>query len=285
MQRRAREGGGNKQGPNRRSKHAGCYVVGMTTSTLLLAALAAMGTGLILGLIGGGGSVLTVPVFVYLLGYPAKQAIAMSLPIIGCASLVGALGHWRAGHVQWRTALAFGAVAMFGSFIGARLSTLLDGRLQLVLLASAMSIASTSMLRSAAKGAPAATTPQRSLPLVALAGVGVGVLTGLVGVGGGFLIVPSLVVLGGVPMRAAIGTSLAIITMNTLSGFAGYVGRVAFDWTTMIMFTAIAIVGILIGTRLAPRVPVERLKQGFALFLLAVAGVILFQNRSVLVGH
>ena len=256
----------------------------MATSTLALAALSAMLTGLILGLIGGGGSVLTVPVFVYLLGYPAKQAIAMSLPIVGCASLVGAIGHWRAGHVQWRTALAFGAVAMVGSFVGARVSSQLDGRVQLVLLGSAMTIAAVSMLRSANPGASAEPGRQRSLALVALAGVGVGVLTGLVGVGGGFLIVPALVVLGGVPMRTAIGTSLAIITMNTVSGFAGYVGRVALDWPAMIIFTAIAIAGILVGTRLAARVATGRLKQGFACFLVAVAGLILYQNRGVFIG-
>lgn len=256
----------------------------MTTSTLALAALAAMVTGLILGLIGGGGSVLTVPVFVYLLGYPAKQAIAMSLPIVGCASFVGAIGHWRAGNVQWRTALAFGAVAMVGSFLGARLSGRLDGRVQLVMLGSAMTIAAVSMLRSANKGATGDATPQRSLALVAAAGVGVGILTGVVGVGGGFLIVPALVVLGGVPMRAAIGTSLAIITMNAMSGFAGYVGRVTFDWPAMLTFTAVAIVGILIGTRLAARVAIGRLKQGFAFFLLAVAALILYQNRGVFIG-
>ncbi len=257
----------------------------MATSTLALAALAAMVTGLILGLIGGGGSVLTVPVFVYLLGYPAKQAIAMSLPIVGCASLVGAIGHWRAGNVQWRIALAFGAVAMLGSFVGARLSSLLDGRVQLLLLGSAMTLAAVSMLRSAAQGAAADSTGQRSLPLVALAGVGVGVVTGVVGVGGGFLIVPALVVLGGVPMRAAIGTSLAIITMNAVSGFAGYLGHVTFDWIAIIAFTAISIVGILVGARLAVRVPIGRLKRGFAFFLLAVSGLILFQNRGVFTGH
>ncbi len=257
----------------------------MATSTLALAALSALVTGLILGLIGGGGSVLTVPVLVYLLGYPAKQAIAMSLPIVGCASLVGAIGHWRTGNVQWKTALAFGAVAMLGSFTGARLSSLLDGRVQLVLLGTAMTIAAVSMLRSAGKEASADALPQRSLGLVALAGFGVGVLTGLVGVGGGFLIVPTLVLLGGVPMRAAIGTSLAIITMNTMSGFAGYVGRVSLDWTAMGTFTAVAIVGILVGTRLAARVPVARLKSGFTFVLLAVAGLILFQNRGVFVGH
>ena len=229
---------------------------------------------------------LTVPVFVYLLGYPAKQAIAMSLPVVGATSLVGAYRHWRAGNLQPKTALAFGAVAMAGSFVGARLAKLLDGRVQLIGLAIVMSLAALSMLRSGAKTGGASTEPaqQRSLVLIAAAAAGVGLLTGLVGIGGGFVIVPALVLLGGVPMKPAVGTSLAVIAMNAFSGFVGYVGQVAFDWIPMAIFTAWAIGGILLGTWLAPRTSDAQLKKGFALFLLAVAAFILFQNRSALLG-
>ena len=258
----------------------------MAPSTLALAAACALVTGLTLGVIGGGGSVLTVPVFVYLLGYPAKEAIAMSLPVIGATSLIGAIGHWRRGNVQLRTALAFGAVAMAGSFAGARLSQLVDGRFQLALLGLMMGGAALSMLRSASTTAASdEPAPQRPLALIAAAGIAVGILTGLVGVGGGFLIVPALVLLGGVPMKQAIGTSLAVITMNTLAGFAGYAGQVHIDWTAMGLFAGVAIAGILLGTRLVAHVSVVQLKRGFAFFLLAVAAFVLFQSRAILLGR
>ena len=258
----------------------------MAPSTLALAAACALVTGLTLGVIGGGGSVLTVPVFVYLLGYPAKEAIAMSLPVIGATSLIGAIGHWRRGNVQLRTALAFGAVAMAGSFAGARLSQLVDGRFQLALLGLMMGGAALSMLRSASTTAASdEPAPQRPLALIAAAGIAVGILTGLVGVGGGFLIVPALVLLGGVPMKQAIGTSLAVITMNTLAGFAGYAGQVHIDWMAMGLFAGVAIAGILVGTRLVAHVSVVQLKRGFAFFLLAVAAFVLFQSRAILLGH
>ena len=258
----------------------------MAPSTLALAAACALVTGLTLGVIGGGGSVLTVPVFVYLLGYPAKEAIAMSLPVIGATSLIGAIGHWRRGNVQLRTALAFGAVAMAGSFAGARLSRLVDGRFQLALLGLMMGGAALSMLRSASTTAASdEPAPQRPLALIAAAGIAVGILTGLVGVGGGFLIVPALVLLGGVPMKQAIGTSLAVITMNTLAGFAGYAGQVRIDWMAMGLFAGVAIAGILVGTRLVAHVSVVQLKRGFAFFLLAVAAFVLFQSRAILLGH
>ena len=258
----------------------------MAPSTLALAAACALVTGLTLGVIGGGGSVLTVPVFVYLLGYPAKEAIAMSLPVIGATSLIGAIGHWRRGNVQLRTALAFGAVAMAGSFAGARLSQLVDGRFQLALLGLMMGGAALSMLRSASTTAASdEPAPQRPLALIAAAGIAVGILTGLVGVGGGFLIVPALVLLGGVPMKQAIGTSLAVITMNTLAGFAGYAGQVHIDWMAMGLFAGVAIAGILVGTRLVAHVSVVQLKRGFAFFLLAVAAFVLFQSRAILLGR
>ncbi|MBI3791951.1 MAG: sulfite exporter TauE/SafE family protein [Gemmatimonadetes bacterium] len=257
----------------------------MSPSTLAIAATSAMAIGLTLGLIGGGGSVLTVPVFAYLLGYPAKQAIAMSLPVVGLTSLVGAARHWRAGNLVWRTALAFGAVAMVGSYGGARLARFLDGRTQLVGLGVVMVAAAVSMLRSAASPAPIEQhVTHHSLPVIALAGVGVGVLTGLVGIGGGFLIVPALVVLVGVPMRQAVGTSLAVISMNAASGFLGYAGTVQVDWPALGLFAGVAIAGILVGTQLHAQVTSAQLKRGFALFLLVVASFILYQNRGILTG-
>ena len=161
--------------------------------------------GLSLGLMGGGGSILTVPVFVYVLGFAAKPAIAMSLPVVGATSLVGAIGHWRAGNVNLRTAALFGVIAMVGSYAGARLAVLFSGPVQLTLLAVVMLAAAASMLRAGSSrtdGTHAGTSVSAApLPLAKIMAVGlaVGVLTGIVGIGGGFLIVPALVVLGRVP--------------------------------------------------------------------------------------
>jgi len=235
--------------------------------------------GLSLGLLGGGGSILTVPVFVYVLGYAAKPAIAMSLPVVGTTSLVGAIGHWRAGNVNFRQAFTFGIVAMVGAFAGARLAVLVSGLFQLTLLAVVMLGAALSMLRR-----PVAQPSDGNEPvsrwLVLAVGLGVGLLTGLVGIGGGFLIVPALVVLARLPMKQAVGTSLVVIAMNSASGFLGYLGQVDVPWGFMAVFTTIAIGGILVGTHLVRFVSQQALKRSFAVFLLVMAGVILYQNRG-----
>lgn len=243
-------------------------------------ALAAL-IGLSLGLLGGGGSILTVPILVYVVGFEAKQSVAMSLAIVAVVSLVGAAGHWRAGRVRVRTALAFGVVAMAGAFGGARLAGLLTGAVQLVLLAVVMLLAAGLMFTRAGRGEPAGTPPEHGLALVAAAGLGVGVLTGLVGVGGGFLIVPALVLLLAVPMKEAVGTSLLVITLNAAAGFAGYLGTVDIDWGFLAGFTAVAIGGIVVGTRLVRHVPTGALRRGFAVFLVVVGAFILYQNRTV----
>ena len=242
--------------------------------------------GMSLGLMGGGGSILTVPVFVYVLGFAAKPAIAMSLPVVGATSLVGALGHWRAGNVAGRVGLLFGAAAMVGAFAGARLSVFLSGAVQLTLLAGVMLTAAISMLRSRAGTAAETAEVDRPLPFGTLAVVGffVGVLTGLVGIGGGFLIVPALVLLGRVPMKQAIGTSLFVIAMNSASGFAGYAGSVEVRWGFVAAFTGVAIAGIVVGTSLVRFVSAATLKRGFAVFLLVVGVLILYQNRGVFSG-
>lgn len=237
--------------------------------------------GLSLGLLGGGGSILTVPIFVYILGYAPKAAIAMTLPVVGTTSLVGAVGHWRAGNVQLRQALVFGLFAMGGAYAGARAATLLSGVVQLLILAFVMLAAAISMLR-APERRPAEGGETRARWLMPLVGVGVGVLTGLVGIGGGFLIVPALVLFARLPMTQAVGTSLVVIALNAVAGFAGYVEVVEIPWTFLGMFTAVAIVGILAGTHFVRFVSQRTLKRAFGVFLLFVAAFILFQNRSAL---
>jgi hypothetical protein len=247
---------------------------------LLLAAL----IGLSLGLLGGGGSILTVPIFVYVLGYGAKPAIGMSLAVVGATSLVGAAGHWRAGNLDPRLALLFGGVAMVGSFLGARLALFVSGTVQLALFAAVMLVAAVFMFRDrrpAAATAPGAGRDRRALATLALVGLGVGALTGLVGVGGGFLIVPALVLLAGLPMKQAVGTSLLVIAMNSASGFLGYLGQVPVDWPVVLAFTAIATGGILAGARLVRYVSQRMLRRSFAVFLVAMGLFILYQNRAV----
>lgn len=244
--------------------------------------------GLSLGLLGGGGSILTVPIFVYVMGFGAKQAIAMSLPVVGATSLFGAASHWRSGNVRFRTAIFFGVVAMLGSYVGARMAAHVSGAVQLALLAVVMLAAAISMFRSKREATNMAEMQDRrrgqklSVPLLASVGLLVGILTGLVGIGGGFLIVPALVVLARVPMKQAVGTSLLVIAMNSFSGFLGYVGRVEIPWGLLAVFTAIAIAGILVGTHLVRFVSQWALKRAFAAFLVLMGALILYQNRNVL---
>lgn len=252
-------------------------------------ALAAL-VGISLGLMGGGGSILTVPIFVYVLGYDPKLAIAMSLPVIGITSLAGAAGHWKAGNVHLRTAITFGLIAMVGAFAGARGARLLNGAVQLALLAVIMLMAAAMMFRSARRspaGDDAQPRASRDMPVALLVPValGVGVITGLVGIGGGFLVVPALVLLARAPMKQAVGTSLVVIAMNSASGFAGYIGQVQVPWMFMTGFTAVAVAGILAGTWGVRFVSQRVLKQAFALFLIVMGSFMLYRNRDVFLPH
>jgi len=251
---------------------------------LLGFALAAL-VGLSLGLLGGGGSIMTIPVFVYVLGFGPKEAIAMSFPVVGTTSFIGALGHWRAGNVDVRTAVLFGLVAMVGSYAGARLAVLVSGAVQLTLLAVVMLAAAASMLRTQPATfegkATGSENKWRRLGTVAIAGAAVGMLTGFVGIGGGFLIVPALVILAKTPMKHAVGTSLLVIAMNSASGFLGYLGQVPIPWGFMALFTAVAIAGILAGTYLVRFVSQSALRRAFATFLVVTGCFMLYQNRGV----
>jgi uncharacterized membrane protein YfcA len=236
--------------------------------------------GVSLGLLGGGGSILTVPIFVYVLGYGVRSSVAMSLAVVGTTSAAGAVIHGRAGNVDLRAALLFCPLAMAGTFLGARVAIRLTAGFQLTLFALVLLAAAAFMFRAPGPQAPGeATTVTPHWIIVILIGSCVGILTGLVGVGGGFLIVPALVLLAGLPMKQAIGTSLLVIAMNSFAGFTGYLGRATVDWTGMAAFTGVAIVGVLIGTRLAALVPQARLKRIFAVFLVVVAAFILLEPR------
>jgi len=241
--------------------------------------------GIALGMFGGGGSILTVPIFTYVAGLDPKVAIAASLPVVAVISACGALGHWRAGNVELRTAFTLGVFTMIGGFAGARGAHVLSGQLQMLIFAVVMIGASVAMLRGTSQGpvvGPAA--PRLPVMRIAPLGLGVGLLTGVVGVGGGFLIVPALVSLANLPMRVAVGTSLLVIAMNASAGTLGYLGQVSMPFKLLLPFTLIALVGTAIGTGAAQRVPQAALRRGFALLLLVVSGFILYQNRNVLEG-
>ena len=209
----------------------------------------------------------------------------MSFPVVGAASFVGAIGHWRAGNVDVRTAVLFGLVAMVGSYTGARLAVLVSGAVQLTLLAVVMLAAAAAMLRTrptSSEGEAAGFENKgRRIVTIAIAGVTVGMLTGFVGIGGGFLIVPALVILAKTPMKLAVGTSLLVIAMNSASGFLGYLGQVPISWGFMAFFTGVAMAGILVGTYLVRFVSQSGLRRAFAAFLIVTGCFMLYQNRGV----
>ena len=243
----------------------------------LLAAVFALVVGLTLGLLGGGGAIVTVPALVYALGLEPKVAIVMALPIVGGVSLIGVVQHWRQGNVDFRTAGVFGLAAMLGAYGGARLAQFVSGRLQLTLLAVLMLGSAVTMLRG--RGPQGDGEQSRELgPLVLGVGLGVGVLTGLLGIGGGFLLVPALVLLAKVPMRQAVGTSLTVIAMNTFAGYLGYLGRVDLPWTLTLQFGAVAAVGIVVGSALVPKIPQAALKRGFGVLLILLSALIFWQQ-------
>jgi uncharacterized membrane protein YfcA len=205
----------------------------------------------------------------------------MSLPVVGGAALVGALQQWRRGNVSLATALPFGAAAMVGAFAGARLARGLNGHVQLVLFAVVMLAAAISMFRDARRPDDTGEPRRPRWSLLLPIGAGVGALTGLVGAGGGFLIVPALVLLARVPMVDAVGTSLLVIAMNTLAGSLGYRGVVDVQWSLVLAFGAFTIVGILAGSALLPYVPQRALKRAFAALLLVVASAMLWQYATI----
>lgn len=239
--------------------------------------------GVALGLLGGGGSIMTIPVLVYALGVPMKHAVPMSLVVVGVTSVVGAVSHHRRGNVRWEAALSFGPTAILGAFGGARLAHLVSNRVQLVVFAFLMLAAAVSMFLGPGiwqnPVGPAKTQVRRPFPIIAALGLGVGMLTGLVGVVGGFLYVPALVLLGGLAMKDAVGTSLILIIASCLAGFISYLGTVRLDWSATGLFTVLAIVGVAIGSRLTSMVPQTALRRGFAVLLVFMGLLVLFKPR------
>jgi uncharacterized membrane protein YfcA len=252
---------------------------------MLLTLSLAVVIGLLLGLLGGGGSILTVPMLVYLLHVDPKIAIVTSFVVVGISSLMALIPHARRGSVCWKSGLFFGLAGMAGAFGGGRLAAHFSGDVLMTLFGLVSLTTGFLMLRSKrgevkAKigGQPIQVCPLR-VPFVRVLfdGFFVGGLTGLVGVGGGFLIVPALTLLVGLPMQGAVGTSLLIIAMNALAGLSGYSQHVALDWELTGLVTAGAISGSALGAWLSAYVKPAALRKAFGVMVILVAGYVLSQ--------
>ena len=250
------------------------------TATLILALALSVVIGLSLGVLGGGGSILTVPILVYVAGFDAKEAIAASLFVVGVTSAVSVLSHARGGRVMWRTGLIFGAAGMAGAFVGGLLGGHIPGQILLIAFATMMVATSVAMLRGRKKKSDGDGPVKHELPLgrVLLDGAVVGLVTGLVGAGGGFLVVPALALLGGLPMSVAVGTSLVVIAMKSFAGLAGYLTTVQLNWGVTLGVAAAAIIGTLAGSKLAGRIPEAALRKAFGWFVLAMGTFVLIQQ-------
>ncbi|WP_431215991.1 sulfite exporter TauE/SafE family protein [Puia sp. P3] len=241
--------------------------------------------GISLGLIGGGGSILTMPVLVYLFNVSPALATSYSLFVVGSSSLVGAWNNYKNGLVRIRTALLFGIASIATVFLTRkfimpaipeeiahiRSHTITKELLIMVLFAALMLSSAVSMIR-AVLGSKTNAAADKSTPLLKLLmnGLGIGLVTGLLGAGGGFLLIPSLVLLVRLPMKEAIGTSLLIIALNSLIGFTGDLGHQRIDWGLLLTISLMSIAGIFVGGHLSKRIRGEKLKAGFGWFVLAM---------------
>lgn len=245
--------------------------------------------GLLLGLLGGGGSILTVPMLVYVMHTEPKTAIATSFVVVGISSLIAIIQHARKKHVCWKSGVFFGLSGMTGAFGGGRMAAYFSSDLLMALFGLVTLVTGIAMLRVRKQDTDRQAVRERiafcptKVPYLRLLfdGVLVGALTGLVGVGGGFLIVPALTLLVKLPMPAAVGTSLLVIAMNATAGFAGYINHASIDVPLTAIVTGGAIAGSVLGGWLSTRTRATVLRRLFGLFVLVIAGYVLFQSLSM----
>jgi uncharacterized membrane protein YfcA len=245
----------------------------MTSPLAVIGILLAVLIGVALGFFGAGGSVLTVPLLLHLLGMAPKDAIATSLLIVAVTSVASVIPHARIGHVRPVTAALFGLAGMAGAYAGGYIARWIDGSLLLLLFAATMVYTAVAMWRGRRSGAATAATAYPHVRLV-LQGAAVGLFTGLVGAGGGFVIVPALTLLAGLPVPVAVGTSLLVIAMNALAGFAAYAGHARVDYSVAAAVSAAAVVGSWIGSQLTARVDPRFLRRSFAGLVIGMAIVV-----------
>lgn len=246
--------------------------------TLVLSLLLGLGIGGSLGLLGGGGSILTVPALVYLIGQTPQVAVTTSLAIVGANSALGAFFHRAQGTLNWRVALIFGGTGMVFSYLAAGISKHFSAGVLMVAFATLMLVVGMVLARQK----PAAQTLEHNDNLkvwkVLLSGACVGLITGILGVGGGFLIVPALVMLVGMPMHQAVGTSLVVITMNSISGLLGHLTGMTLDVPLIMVFIAAGVAGTYGGARLGKRLDATLLRRAFSIFVIGLAIFLLIDN-------
>jgi hypothetical protein len=238
----------------------------MSGATIIALTLA-VAVGLSLGALGGGGAVLTLPILVYVAGISVREAVAISLVVVGGTSLVAAAMHRRRGHFHAKAAALFAGTGMVAAYFGSSLTDAVSERALLLTFAALMLVVGAAMLRERPER-PAA-VQCRTLPCIGI-GTAVGVLTGFLGVGGGFLIVPALVLFAGIETRAAIGTSLAVIAFNAAAALVGHLRHAALDWSLALAFLSFALVGMGAGLRVARRVSGPVLRRAFAWLVVAL---------------
>ncbi len=237
---------------------------------MLIAAVLAALVGVTLGLLGGGGSILMLPILVYVLHVPAAEAVTLSLMVVGTTSAVAVVPHTRAGRVMWRAGLLFGAAGMAGALLGGRMSRQLPAKAILVAFAALMLVTAYKMLRGKPASYEGAARVTQA-PLALTLGVLVGIVSGLVGAGGGFLVVPTLMLFGGLPLPRAIGTSLVVITMQSLAGAAIHLAHERVNLCLALGATLAAVLGSLLGAALSPHASQNTLRRGFAWLIVALA--------------
>lgn len=232
--------------------------------------------GICLGLLGGGGSILAVPLLRYGAGLETKSAIATSLLVVGTTSLAALLPHALRGMVDLRTALGIAVASAAGAFAGGRAAAYVPAKVLLALFTGMMLVTAVAMMQR--RKEPTQDATRASWARTAAYGGAVGGVTGLVGAGGGFLIVPALVLLAGLPVHRAVGTSLAVITLNSFAALAGHLGHVAVDMTLATTVAGAAVLGTFVGAALSPRVPAGHLRRGFGVFVLVVGAFVVGQE-------
>lgn len=249
----------------------------------LMAALTGGVIGVSLGMLGGGGSILAVPALVYVLGQPVRDAVPMSLLAVGGSAAAGALSHLRTGKVPWRSALLFGSAGIGGSFAGVWVNQRLDENALLIGFAILMLAAATVMLRKRDRheddaAARSCENAWRERPtMVFLVGLGVGALTGLFGVGGGFILVPAWTIAMGCPVRVSVGASLLVIVLNSAGALVAHAGTGSIDMGVAVPFALAAVIGAIAGERIGERVAGPRLSRWFAFLVVGVALFVLAQ--------
>lgn len=241
-----------------------------------LVIVGALAIGLSLGLTGAGGSILTLPVLVYLAGLPPGEAVGVSLFVVGAAAFAGAAQRWRSGDFHPRAALMFGGAGMVGAAVGARFTSLVPGQILMTLFAVLMIFIAIRMFFG--KEAGVTPLPECKPTRCLLAGGGAGLLTGFIGVGGGFLLVPAMMRFAKLPLQMAAGTSLAVIAANSLAGGISHLASVSGHWTLAAIFGILAAAGTLLGKRLSDKLPARRLRQGFAVMVLVTGGLVLSRS-------